>query len=1229
MNALSFLTRITLALGIAASSASAAGEAPITKPKDDKPIPFKTLVKEPDYKRAPLLIQPGSPLSPRTFEAKPGETSAKTAWEWHKNAMHLKALKRSGQDHPHLGATIAELSDRQDADIDGKLAARDPRESGFEAVDILGDDKPAKDDPSGETRKDNLSIFRFTNMGSFINGNDPIVEKKPGKPDKLIIDPKRTEALRAAIALGKAFFWDPKFSSDKKVACASCHYASGADQRTRGVVSLPANLKIHAPWPETAKSDSTYEPYDLTAADLVSGSPEIEGIFARGLFDPRSLTDFQVREVIGSLGVQRRYFEKLNAQKEEVLVEAAAPDAAHGGPAFDPLLKCIHDIERDYRQVTPRNAGTVVNAVFNSRNFHDSRASMVFNGHTGWGEHTDEVINRSLYVWKNVGGKLVGGKHVGGTLVKARTWSPAVMVVNPQSGLLVPTAIPNADYIANAALASQAVEPIVSDVEMSSLGRMFHHIARRMLDKPILDGADIDPTDSSLGTYRGKSAKYEDLIKAAFKDAWWISPGPVSLLNTSATTKDGKFARRHWSQEETAARALEAIKKLKDEKQAEERRAKDTGTAVNWPEKKAKELKLAEEHLAARKAAAMNHADKLFYDDDDFGGYSQMEANFGLFWGLALHLYQSTLISDHSKFDTEQLNVKTSARASSATAAMIDPSALKKLQPLDASARRGFDLFRTVGCSACHTGAEFTAASISEIGLLRALGDNGTAAVNLFAAPADPLLANVLDDEVDIVAGALLCPPEKPLGVECMDLGGRMESVYDGGNYVIGASRFIRLPSWPDSPPVANADVLKKLVHPNADATAMWEDSGNGNYFVPNEPDVVQEPPLSVTMRRKFGLHLLDPTHDQPPGSSLIAQLMKALGCEHTPGEINAFTAGDLADLGTSAAELNLSRLNHVSGTKAGADRAAISQRALLAQPKALENAALREKVTQTFAIAQNAAQSLTKTDRPALNSTQNVRRLSTVGSKAIRVTAQDPARGQAPAPGAPPQPVNEAAFTLSPAAMNERNLTLVNGSPLVTPATPVPPSSLARRWFESLSRAIVTAQDQLKKAEQDGDQPAIVRLKRQIDALLRLQSDAERVADGGAFKVPTLRNIELTGPYMHNGSLLTLEAVVDFYARGGDYNRRVRANEEDIKTGDLHPEMAPIPLSTEQKADLVAFLKTLTDERVRDQAGPFDHPSLEIPSAPESSAPTFKIEATGRAGGQKVQSFEQVLGSK
>ncbi len=70
-----------------------------------------------------------------------------------------------------------------------------------------------------------------------------------------------------------------------------------------------------------------------------------------------------------------------------------------------------------------------------------------------------------------------------------------------------------------------------------------------------------------------------------------------------------------------------------------------------------------------------------------------------------------------------------------------------------------------------------------------------------------------------------------------------------------------------------------------------------------------------------------------------------------------------------------------------------------------------------------------------------------------------------------------------------------------------------------------------------------------------------------GAFKTPTLRDIALTGPYMHNGCYKTLEEVVEHYSRGG------------VVKDNLSPDMKPIHLSAVQKAELVEFLKTLTGE--------------------------------------------------
>ena len=77
---------------------------------------------------------------------------------------------------------------------------------------------------------------------------------------------------------------------------------------------------------------------------------------------------------------------------------------------------------------------------------------------------------------------------------------------------------------------------------------------------------------------------------------------------------------------------------------------------------------------------------------------------------------------------------------------------------------------------------------------------------------------------------------------------------------------------------------------------------------------------------------------------------------------------------------------------------------------------------------------------------------------------------------------------------------------------------------------------------------------------------------DFGKFKSPTLRNIEFTGPYMHDGRYTTLEEVVEFYSSGLNKSPTVDPLMKNLSKGGLQ-------LSTEEKAALVAFLKTLSDE--------------------------------------------------
>lgn len=76
---------------------------------------------------------------------------------------------------------------------------------------------------------------------------------------------------------------------------------------------------------------------------------------------------------------------------------------------------------------------------------------------------------------------------------------------------------------------------------------------------------------------------------------------------------------------------------------------------------------------------------------------------------------------------------------------------------------------------------------------------------------------------------------------------------------------------------------------------------------------------------------------------------------------------------------------------------------------------------------------------------------------------------------------------------------------------------------------------------------------------------------DRGKFKTPTLRNIALTAPYMHDGSMKTLENTIEHFNSGGGADPG------------KDPLMEPLQLSNQEKADLLAFLRSLTDERQLD----------------------------------------------
>ena len=138
-----------------------------------------------------------------------------------------------------------------------------------------------------------------------------------------------------------------------------------------------------------------------------------------------------------------------------------------------------------------------------------------------------------------------------------------------------------------------------------------------------------------------------------------------------------------------------------------------------------------------------------------------------------------------------------------------------------------------------------------------------------------------------------------------------------------------------------------------------------------------------------------------------------------------------------------------------------------------------------------------------------------------------------------------------------------------------------------------------------------------------------------GAFRTPGLRNVEFTGPFFHNGGQATLAQVVDFYLRGSDF-----------PGGGVGPDIQQRNVNAADRQALVEFLKGLSDDRVRYERAPFDHPELCVPvgqveSSPgvlqvDGADPRFAMSAADRWAGvpavgakgntAPLQTFEELL---
>jgi hypothetical protein len=243
----------------------------------------------------------------------------------------------------------------------------------------------------------------------------------------------------AAIRLGKAFFWDMQAGSDGKTACATCHWHAGADIRTVNALNPGA--------PGSTFGHQTSSGPELTAAALSNfrgpnhkmqssdypfhrlHDPTLPGDDPDSI-DPQNPVTHDTMEVTASQGVIARKF--------GWIVEGSAEDS--GSYAHDSLF---HLGSSNLRQVTGRNAPTSINAVFFDRSFWDGRANHYFNGVNPFGD-----LDPSARVLKASATGDFQEVHI---------------------------------RLNNAALASQAVGPPNSDVEMAWNGHHFAELGRKLL----------------------------------------------------------------------------------------------------------------------------------------------------------------------------------------------------------------------------------------------------------------------------------------------------------------------------------------------------------------------------------------------------------------------------------------------------------------------------------------------------------------------------------------------------------------------------------------------------------------------------------------------------------------------------------------------------------------------------------------------------------------------------
>jgi cytochrome c peroxidase len=425
----------------------------------------------------------------------------------------------------------------------------------------------------------------------------------PPLPAEVVAGAGIVDSYEWALALGKALFWDQQAGSDGQ-ACASCHFQAGADPRITAQLN-PGFLDLGHPGGDTSFGSLRSDTGAVRSGSMPGGAAAgPETTLVRDDFPLHRLADegdhdsplvSETNDVVSSAGAFAATFAGIEADGSE---RCSEPDAS----VFHVVIRggtLAGGAALAARQVEPRNTPTTINAVFNMRQFWDGRANNSFNGVGVFGQRDIE-----------------GDPNLR-------------LIVQGEDGTLSLGAL----ALDNASLASQAVGPALSPVEMSCAGRTFADLGRKLLRLAPLAGQVVDPSDSVLGSLANDEGPglapeytYAEMIRRAFAPKYWAAAGLYRRVGGELVA--------------------------------------------------------------------------------DESGYTQMETNMSMFWGISIMLYEATLISDSSELD---------ALIASGDITMPNCNTSANVDPLLARGCKIFFRFpfgtpadgvRGAGCSACHAGTD-------------------------------------------------------------------------------------------------------------------------------------------------------------------------------------------------------------------------------------------------------------------------------------------------------------------------------------------------------------------------------------------------------------------------------------------------------------------------------------------------------------------------------------------